>query len=235
MSVTTGSVCPEGQIECAGVCLDPTTDPENCGDCGTVCDPGTACMGGACFSTCGPDEAYCAGNCVDMASDVNNCGDCGFTCEPGELCVDGACALECPMTHKVCGGVCIDPASDENNCGDCANECVLCQRCETGACVAVPPPAQGEITGKDVVCANAMEDYEVIDAPGPQIYNWTVPQGAEVVAGYLESKITVKFGAESGQVCVVIDEGCGASPESCLDVTVKDPCATATAPAPGRR
>ena len=32
--------CTGGQIACAGVCIDPATDPANCGGCGTICSSG---------------------------------------------------------------------------------------------------------------------------------------------------------------------------------------------------
>ncbi|MBV9949523.1 MAG: hypothetical protein JOZ69_21955, partial [Myxococcales bacterium] len=38
---------------CGGVCVDPMTDPKNCGGCGTVCPAGAPCQGGQCL---------CAGN-----------------------------------------------------------------------------------------------------------------------------------------------------------------------------
>ncbi|HOW73403.1 MAG TPA: FG-GAP-like repeat-containing protein [Phycisphaerae bacterium] len=41
--------CPGG-LTCGGVCVDLMTDPDNCGSCGTVCDPGEACTGGQCLN-----------------------------------------------------------------------------------------------------------------------------------------------------------------------------------------
>jgi hypothetical protein len=41
--------CPAGQLLCAGKCVDPTSDPNNCGACGTRCGDGTcACKAGQC-------------------------------------------------------------------------------------------------------------------------------------------------------------------------------------------
>ena len=42
-------ICSTGQTNCSGVCVDLTTDPDNCGSCGTVC-PSTApaCVGSMC-------------------------------------------------------------------------------------------------------------------------------------------------------------------------------------------
>src|SRR4029078_196685 len=37
--------CSEGQQRCSGTCVDTSTDPSNCGNCGTVCESGT-CTGG---------------------------------------------------------------------------------------------------------------------------------------------------------------------------------------------
>jgi len=42
-----GSVCMPPNIVCGNQCLDPLTDPNNCGQCGKVC-PSNQCVSGAC-------------------------------------------------------------------------------------------------------------------------------------------------------------------------------------------
>jgi hypothetical protein len=47
--------CPSGLAECAGTCVDTTTDESNCGDCGIPCGSGEVCLGGNC-------ELFCSDN-----------------------------------------------------------------------------------------------------------------------------------------------------------------------------
>ena len=44
-----GPNCPEGQIVCLDACIDPLTDPVNCGDCGIACGPDQTCLDGICI------------------------------------------------------------------------------------------------------------------------------------------------------------------------------------------
>ena len=50
---------------CGGVCVDTSSDGNNCGACGNVCSMVLTC---------------CNGGCVDLNNDVNNCGTCGGHC-----------------------------------------------------------------------------------------------------------------------------------------------------------
>jgi len=42
--------CIAPEILCSGLCLDPTSDPDNCGSCGKVC-PSNTCVGGKCVGS----------------------------------------------------------------------------------------------------------------------------------------------------------------------------------------
>ena len=54
---TAPPVCTGGKSACAGACIDPQTDPLNCGTCGMKCSgTGAAC----CAGTCVVDTASCA-------------------------------------------------------------------------------------------------------------------------------------------------------------------------------
>lgn len=168
-----------------------------------------------------PDESICDDQCFDLDTDPNHCGDCVTACGPGELCGDGECVLDCPMGQKECGGSCVDTATDENHCGGCGIVCGMCETCD-GACVPdPPPPAAGPIAGMNMLCASGSADYEVAPIPGILKYTWTVPVGAMVTIGQDTNKVSVKFGAQSGQVCVVVNDGCADSAPTCLNVALQ--------------
>lgn len=95
----------------AASCGDTSSNPNNCGTCGTVCIAPTA--------TC------CSGSCVNLnGGNINNCGSCGTVCSG----VRPAC----------CSGFCRDLDSNPNNCGSCGNACSFGNTCVSGVCVPVP-------------------------------------------------------------------------------------------------
>ncbi len=81
-------LCSEAQIVCNGGCVDPANDPENCGDCNTICATGV-CIEGDCL-VCESDESVCGRQCINLATDPDNCGGCGIPCASG-LCSNGKC------------------------------------------------------------------------------------------------------------------------------------------------
>lgn len=105
--------CPAPQMECAGRCVDITSDPAHCGGCDQRCGPETLCQSRSCVpvqgpdltdastldaasdgavdvpSVCTPPREACENACVDVRSDAAHCGACGDSCPT--RCVDGAC------------------------------------------------------------------------------------------------------------------------------------------------
>ena len=67
-------VCTDPSIVCNDQCVDPTTDPNNCGGCNTACST----------------NACCNRQCIDLFVDPDNCGGCGVSCGSG-LCSNGVC------------------------------------------------------------------------------------------------------------------------------------------------
>ena len=120
-----GVICPDG-ICCGGNCVDHSTNPNNCGECGHVCQFTNAtarCAAGSCvLDTCDSGYLDCDGiatnGCeVDSLSDENNCGGCG------NVCVSGTC--EFGFCVAICGdGIC-DAAAGEN-CVTCPADCGAC-------------------------------------------------------------------------------------------------------------
>jgi hypothetical protein len=80
-----GGMCPMGQTNCVGVCVDTNTSAENCGMCGNGCALGQRCSAGMCVNNCGlPGLACCAGN----------------TCDESSQCVMGMCQRTMPSASR---------------------------------------------------------------------------------------------------------------------------------------
>jgi hypothetical protein len=137
-----------GLTDCGGVCVDASSDGNNCGGCGVVCGPGSSCASGVCLLTAPPAGVSlfdcaaeglidCGGFCADLAVDAANCGACGNSCALGGYCQGGLCTgLVCLDGLTDCGaGYCIDLNSDPSFCGSCQDGCFEGYACENGACV----------------------------------------------------------------------------------------------------
>ena len=126
-------VCEGGAIGCAGACVDPQTDPLNCGGCGQVCVASShewigACQGGACAEEACPDGAW---NANLLPGD-----GCEYACAPS-----GGGIEACDEVDNDCDGQTDeDFVSDPANCGLCGAVCgpyehVLEPGCDRGRCV----------------------------------------------------------------------------------------------------
>jgi hypothetical protein len=137
-----------GLTDCGGVCVDASSDGNNCGGCGGVCGPGSSCASGVCLLTAPPAGVSlfdcaaeglidCGGFCADLAVDAANCGACGNSCALGGYCQGGLCTgLVCLDGLTDCGaGYCIDLNSDPSFCGSCQDGYFEGYACENGACV----------------------------------------------------------------------------------------------------
>ncbi len=85
-------------MECWFGCLDPSSDPLNCGECGALCENSTFCEQGSC--NCPLGLSSCDGTCVDQSASRVHCGACGVECDEGQTCEAGTCtdapASACP-------------------------------------------------------------------------------------------------------------------------------------------
>jgi hypothetical protein len=119
--VDDGCLCPDFLISCSGVCVDLSTDNNNCGRCGKSCSVigRASCLDGHCV--CDDGLLVCTDVCIDPMSDPRNCGACGHSCEAGFAC---------------CDGTCVNIGADPNNCGVCGSACDANQTCVSGACQA---------------------------------------------------------------------------------------------------
>src|SRR5204863_1842215 len=87
-----GFVCNTSLANCGGTCVDPNSDPNNCGTCGNQCDSGI-CSNGVCVAVrLGQTCTTCGNNCVDLQSNAAHCGSCSHACQPfNEVCLGGIC------------------------------------------------------------------------------------------------------------------------------------------------
>ena len=108
-------VCDELDNDCDGEAdetFDLTSDPLNCGACGTSCDDGEAC---------------CNAGCLPILEDVDNCGGCGVVCALPHTtevtCADGECAaVECEQGW----GDCTDAPGCETDLRVSVDHCSAC-------------------------------------------------------------------------------------------------------------
>lgn len=129
-------------------------DPNNCGECGNVCEEGI-CSNGYCGCAAGTE--LCNGQCTDTLTDNTNCGECGNACPPSprfaanlrmlEWCASGQCNvrrcrdgyLDCDgdMADGALGNGCETNLLDPNNCFGCGNVCAPGEGCDllSGGCV----------------------------------------------------------------------------------------------------
>ena len=89
--------CTELETKCGGKCVDLYTNPDNCGECGYICEGvKEACYNATCQCASGTNE--CNDECAP-ASDPHDCGGCGNVCDDKESCQPlppGACAPGVP-------------------------------------------------------------------------------------------------------------------------------------------
>jgi hypothetical protein len=89
------SGCPKAFTKCGNVCVDPSTDTQNCGGCGQVCPAGQVCAASLCTATCAPGFVWCNGACLDARVDPNDCGSCGNACSGATpICFGSACVAK---------------------------------------------------------------------------------------------------------------------------------------------
>jgi hypothetical protein len=147
------------------MCTNLTSDPANCGACGTVCPAGQGCYSGQCASappppTCPPDAQTCtdAGGkayCTNVSYDPGNCGACGMVCPAGNSCQNGTCVVAMSPDGGATGGdggatmTCAPPmracpdATGNPYCVDVNNDPNNCGGCHI-TCMATQSCVQGK-------------------------------------------------------------------------------------------
>jgi hypothetical protein len=132
--------------------VSTSTDPKNCGTCGTACAAGEVCDGGKCGLSCSTPLTKCGTGataaCTSTANDAKNCGACGTACAGAHVTTDACIAGKCNYDSCAAGfadcdakrdnGCEVDATADALNCGRCGNACggvnVDAVKCTMGAC-----------------------------------------------------------------------------------------------------
>lgn len=143
-------VCAPGYFECDFLCVDPGSDPQNCGSCGLACHPGEVCSRGRCEegSTRKENQLMESGNLTSGLSTP--------------LTVEDPPVDECASSDQAgltsCGGICVNTRTDRSHCGACFATCPSGTFCRTGTCTEVCSPG---LTNCDGTCVNLQtrEDY----------------------------------------------------------------------------
>jgi Stigma-specific protein, Stig1 len=146
--------CP-GATLCNGFCVDTKFDPNNCGACGTACQPGEVCSNGQCGVNCSGGTTLCGTSCTNTDTDPANCGACGTACASGEVCSSGQCGLTCTGGTELCGTICTNTQTDISNCGTCGTACASGEVCASGQCGLV---CTGGTTKCGTNCVNTDND-----------------------------------------------------------------------------
>ena len=197
--------CVLTETNCGGVCVNLSSDANNCGECGNACATDQVCQGGVCSApplACVLTETNCNGVCVDLSSDAENCGACGNVCTPDQLCQGGVCSappIACVLTETNCGGVCVNLMTDPANCGACGNACGIDQVCDGGVCSAQLLACMLTETNCGGVCVNLSSDPSNCGACGSVCAPDQVCEGG---------------------VCSALPQACLGTGDVCVDPTV---------------
>src|SRR5688572_21452765 len=85
-------MCVAPEVDCSGLCANPTSNALHCGGCGRPCLSGQICENSACvMGSCAMGTDLCNGACVNLQTDARNCSACGAACPTGQTCQAGGC------------------------------------------------------------------------------------------------------------------------------------------------
>lgn len=84
--------CSAPRTACGNACTDLSSDPNNCGSCGSICPPGATCQQGGCYPkpmTCGACTSGTQTCCQQVSPDQVQCGV--SSCQPICQTFNGPC------------------------------------------------------------------------------------------------------------------------------------------------
>jgi uncharacterized repeat protein (TIGR01451 family) len=182
---TCSVACPGTEVNCNGLCINPSSDDQYCGATGACgaggagspgaqCQAGEVCNAGSCSVSCPGSEINCGGRCVDSSSDQHHCGatagcgandagSAGAQCPSGQVCASGQCSVSCPGNEINCNGACVDPTANNKYCGATAgcgtgDAGSAGTNCSTYGEVCTPTGCQVTCSGGELNCAGICVD-----------------------------------------------------------------------------
>ncbi len=100
------------------------------------------------------------------------------------------------------------------------NECGNSPPSTTTVAVSTIPVAPGAILGPDMGCTGVETTFHIVEIPGADTYEWTVPLDAQITTGQGTEEVTVVWGTTAGEIAVVAQNSCGISPANQRTLTV---------------
>lgn len=98
-----GVSCAPPRVTCSGRCVDASTDPANCGSCGTACSGATPmCAAGRCAApACGAGASDCDSNSANGCEVSHRSSEvCAAAPNLGSWCGDVSCGFLCPSNSS---------------------------------------------------------------------------------------------------------------------------------------
>lgn len=215
--------CQAGRTDCAGRCLNLSSDRLSCGACDAACPSGQVCNGvAACDTSCVVGFTQCGDLCQDLLRDGSACGACGNACGTGWVC-DGTavCALSCQPGLTDCDGSCANLQGYRLHCGACGNVCPTGEVCDgAGQCATT---CQAGLTDCGGSCVDLNTEFAHCGACGNPCQSGERCEAGACVQSCPGSQ------KSCGGLCVDTEsdaEHCGACGQACdpFEVCVEGAC-----------
>lgn len=193
ITVTPSNSCGNGQSSTKAFSVTPATTY------GTISGPASVCQAN--------------GNVFYTLQNVQNANSVTWSVPSGSTIVNGQGTNTIELAFGGTGGTITAQVAGSCNSG----------QEQFTVSVGSSPAQPSTIAGPSQLCGNSQTvTYSVPFDANATNYQWTVPAGATIVNGQGTSGITVNFGAQGGNVSVVVSNACGAANAVAKTVQLND-------------